>query len=134
MSRALEFVRTLHYTPSHFTFRIFLAVLERLFFHMNFGVRSRSSPIRILLSLIYLSKTVTVSIQDIFPEGKNHQLESSGSQLGNVWTKFRSSLLGWHLAHRGWDQAAATETYPVPRVVAPHWRSLASDACTLAFC
>ena len=68
-------VRTLHYTPSHLTFRIFLAVLERLFLHMNFGVRSSSSPIRILLSLMYISKTVTVSIQDIFPEGKNHQLE-----------------------------------------------------------
>lgn len=78
MTWALEYVQThstLHSPPLPFTSRIFLAVLKYLFFYTNFGIRPSSSLVRILLSLIYVSVAVSVSIQDVFPEGKNHQLE-----------------------------------------------------------
>lgn len=67
-----------HFVLLHYT--TFLADLECLFFHMNFGIRLSSCLIRILLRLIHISVTISTSIRDVFPEGESHQL-SSGSQL-----------------------------------------------------
>lgn len=69
-----------HFVLLHYT--TFLADLECLFFHINFGIRLSSCLIRILLHLIHISVIVSTSIQDVFPEGESHQLEQWFSIVG----------------------------------------------------